>query len=47
MRIAPNTLPQFVLSGSQTSQQALAMLQQQISTGNSVTQASDNLLALE
>lgn len=47
MRIATNTLSQFVLNGSQTSQQALATLQQQISTGNSVTQASDDPLAFE
>ena len=47
MRIATNTLSQFVLNGSQTSQQALATLQEQISTGNSVTEASDNPLAFD
>ncbi len=47
MRIATNTLSQFVLNGSQSSQQALATLQEQISTGNSVTEASDNPLAFE
>ncbi len=45
MRIASNVLSQFVLNGSQSSQQSLAQLEQQISTGNSVTQASDNPLA--
>jgi flagellar hook-associated protein 3 FlgL len=47
MRVTSNTLSDFVLTGSQTSQQALATLQQQISSGNSVTQASDNPLAFE
>ncbi|MEI9998703.1 MAG: hypothetical protein WDO13_05810 [Verrucomicrobiota bacterium] len=47
MRIATNTLSQFVLTGSQSSQQALATLEQDISTGNDVTQASDNPLAYE
>jgi flagellar hook-associated protein 3 FlgL len=42
MRIATNTLSQFVLSGSQSSQVQLAQLEQNISTGNDVTQASDN-----
>jgi flagellin-like hook-associated protein FlgL len=42
MRIASNMLSQFVLSGSQSSQQQLAQLEQDISTGNDVTQASDN-----
>jgi flagellin-like hook-associated protein FlgL len=45
MRVASDTLSQFLVNGSQTAQQALATLQQQISTGNSVTQASDNPLA--
>jgi flagellar hook-associated protein 3 FlgL len=47
MRVASDTLSQFLVNGSQTSQQALATLQQQISTGNSVTEASDNPLAFE
>jgi len=45
MRIATNTLSQFVLNGSQSSQQQLASLEQDISTGNDVTQASDDPLA--
>lgn len=47
MRVASDTLSQFLVNGSQSSQQALATLQQQISTGNSVTEASDNPLAFE
>jgi flagellar hook-associated protein 3 FlgL len=47
MRVASDTLSQFLVTGSQNSQQALATLQQQISTGNSVTEASDNPLAFE
>jgi flagellar hook-associated protein 3 FlgL len=35
-------LSQFVLSGSQSSQVQLAQLEQEISTGNDVTEASDN-----
>jgi flagellar hook-associated protein 3 FlgL len=47
MRVTSNTLTDFILTGSQTAQQRLATLQQQISSGNSVTQASDNPLAFE
>jgi flagellar hook-associated protein 3 FlgL len=42
MRIASNAIPQFVLNGSQASQSQLATLEQDISTGDDVTQASDN-----
>ena len=42
MRVASNTLSQFVINGSQSSQLQLAQLEQDISTGNDVTQASDN-----
>jgi len=47
MRIATSTLSQFVLNGSQNSQQQLAQLEQDVSTGNDVTQASDNPLAYD
>jgi len=47
MRVDSNALSQFLINGSQTSQQALATLQQQISTGNSVTEASDNPVAFD
>lgn len=42
MRVASDTLSQFVINGSQSSQVQLAQLEQDISTGNDVTQASDN-----
>ncbi|HEX4140648.1 MAG TPA: hypothetical protein VHY09_09895 [Candidatus Methylacidiphilales bacterium] len=45
MRIDSNALTQWVVSGSQSSQIQLAQLEQDISTGNDVTQASDNPLA--
>jgi flagellar hook-associated protein 3 FlgL len=45
MRVSSDTLSQFLINGSQAAQQSLATLQQQISTGNSVTEASDNPLA--
>jgi flagellar hook-associated protein 3 FlgL len=47
MRIPSEALSQFLINGSQSSQQALATLQQQISSGNSVTEASDNPLVFE
>jgi flagellar hook-associated protein 3 FlgL len=47
MRIASNTLTQFVLNGSQSSQQQLAQIEQDISTGNDVTEASDNPVAYD
>jgi flagellar hook-associated protein 3 FlgL len=47
MRIASNSLSQFLLNGSQSSQQQLAQLEQDISTGNDVTEASDNPLAYQ
>jgi len=45
MRINSNALTQWVVSGSQASQIQLAKLEQDLSTGNDVTQASDNPLA--
>ena len=45
MRIDSNALTQWVVSGSQSSQIQLAQLEQDLSTGNDVTQASDNPLA--
>jgi flagellar hook-associated protein 3 FlgL len=45
MRIDSNALTQWVVSGSQASQIQLAQLEQDLSTGNDVTQASDNPLA--
>jgi flagellin-like hook-associated protein FlgL len=45
MRIDSNALTQWVVSGSQSSQLQLAQLEQDLSTGNDVTQASDNPLA--
>jgi len=47
MRITSDTYSTLLLNGSQTSQQQLATLQQQISTGQSVQLASDNPLAYE
>ena len=47
MRITSDTYSTLLLNGSQTSQQQLAPLQQQISTGQSVQLASDNPLAYE
>jgi flagellar hook-associated protein 3 FlgL len=47
MRIATNTLSQFVLNGSQASQQSLATLEQEISTGTDVTEASNNPIAYD
>lgn len=47
MRVSSDTLYQFLVNGSQSAQQSLATLQQQISTGNSVTEASDNPLAFQ
>jgi flagellin-like hook-associated protein FlgL len=45
MRIDSQALTQWVVSGSQASQIQLASLEQDLSTGNDVTQASDNPLA--
>jgi flagellar hook-associated protein 3 FlgL len=45
MRIDSQALTQWVVSGSQTAQVQLAQLEQDLSTGNDVTQASDNPLA--
>jgi flagellar hook-associated protein 3 FlgL len=45
MRISSNTIPNLVISSSQSAQQQLAQLEQEISSGDSVTQASDNPLA--
>jgi flagellar hook-associated protein 3 FlgL len=45
MRIDSQALTQWVVSGSQASQIQLATLEQDLSTGNDVTQASDNPLA--
>lgn len=47
MRITSNTYTSLINNSSQTSQQQLATLQQQISTGESVQFASDNPLAYE
>jgi flagellar hook-associated protein 3 FlgL len=47
MRVTANTYTNLVISSSQTSQQQLATLQQQISTGDSVQFASDNPLAYQ
>jgi flagellar hook-associated protein 3 FlgL len=47
MRITSNAYTNLILNSSQTSQQQLATLQQQISTGESVQFASDNPLAYE
>jgi flagellar hook-associated protein 3 FlgL len=47
MRITSNTYTNLINASSQTSQQQLATLQQQISTGESVQYASDNPLAYE
>jgi len=44
MRITSNTYPSLLISSSQTSQQQLAALQQQISTGETVQLPSDNPL---
>lgn len=47
MRITSNTYTNLILNSSQTSQEQLATLQQQISTGESVQDASDNPLVYE
>ena len=47
MRVTSNTYTNLVINSSQSEQQQLAVLQQQISTGNSVQFASDNPLAFE
>jgi flagellar hook-associated protein 3 FlgL len=47
MRITSNTYTTLILNSSQTSQEQLATLQQQISTGESVQDASDNPLVYE
>jgi flagellar hook-associated protein 3 FlgL len=47
MRVTSDSVSQFLINGSQTAQQALAKLQEQISSGNSVTEASDNPLAFQ
>jgi flagellar hook-associated protein 3 FlgL len=47
MRVTSNTYTNLVLNSSQSAQQQLAILQQQIATGNSVQFASDNPLAYE
>src|ERR1700677_455670 len=45
MRIDSNALTQWVVSGSQSAQIQLAQLEQNLSTGDDVTQASNNPLA--
>jgi len=45
MRITANTYTNLVLSSSQTAQQKLATLQQQISSGSTVQDPSDDPLA--
>jgi flagellar hook-associated protein 3 FlgL len=47
MRVTSNTYTNLVISSSQSSQQQLAQLQQEISTGDSVQFASDNPLAYQ
>lgn len=47
MRVTSNTYTNLVINSSQSAQQQLATLQQQISTGDSVQFASDNPLAYE
>ena len=47
MRVTSNTYTNMIVNSSQTAQQQLATLQQQISTGDSVQFASDNPLAYE
>lgn len=42
MRVTSNTLSQIIINGSQSSQLQLAQIEQDVSTGNDVTQASDN-----
>jgi flagellar hook-associated protein 3 FlgL len=42
MRVTSNTYTNLVISSSQTEQQQLALLQSQISTGNSIQNPSDN-----
>ena len=42
MRVTSNTYTNLVISSSQTEQQQLALLQNQISTGNSIQNPSDN-----
>jgi len=47
MRVTSDTYTNLVINGSQTAQQQLAQLQQQISTGNTVQFASDNPLVYQ
>jgi len=47
MRVTSNTYTNLILNSSQSSQQQLATLQQQISTGQSIQFASDNPLGYE
>jgi len=47
MRVTSNTYTNLILNSSQSSQQQLATLQQQISTGQSIQFASDNPLEYE
>ena len=47
MRVTSNTYTNLVINSSQQSQQQLALLQQQISSGNSIQFASDNPVVYE
>ena len=47
MRVTSNTYSNLVINGSQSAQQQLALLQQQIATGNSVQFASDNPISYQ